>query len=78
MAVPKTMQEHLAASIDEYQNGQWILIPVDLSQFEGKIERINITLPLRLISRIDAKVKQYPKYSSRSGFLALAARKALQ
>ncbi|WP_139216949.1 type II toxin-antitoxin system HicB family antitoxin [Xenorhabdus mauleonii] len=33
----------------EYQNGQWILIPADMSQFEGKIERINIALPLRLM-----------------------------
>ncbi|MBD1226939.1 type II toxin-antitoxin system HicB family antitoxin [Xenorhabdus griffiniae] len=75
---PKAMQQHLAEKADEYKNGQWLLIPVDMSQFEDKIERINITLPLRLINRIDAKVKQHPEYGSRSGFLALAARKALQ
>ncbi|MDX7991118.1 type II toxin-antitoxin system HicB family antitoxin [Xenorhabdus littoralis] len=51
---------------------------MDISQLEGKIERINITLPLRLINRIDAKVKQHPEFGSRSGFLALTARKALQ
>ncbi|MDC9595988.1 type II toxin-antitoxin system HicB family antitoxin [Xenorhabdus anantnagensis] len=75
---PKTMQEHLIENDNEYQNGQSLLIPVDMSQFEDKTERINITLPLRLINRIDAKVKQHPEYGSRSAFLALAARKALQ
>lgn len=48
-------------------------IDVDLSHLLGKSEKINITLPSRLIRRIDAFVAQNPQYKSRSGFLAQVA-----
>lgn len=49
------------------------IIDVDLSHLLGKAEKINITLPSRLIHRIDAFVAQHPQYKSRSGFLAKVA-----
>lgn len=49
------------------------VVDVDISHLLGKSEKINITLPSRLIRRIDAFVAQYPEYKSRSGFLAKLA-----
>lgn len=49
------------------------VIDVDISHLLGKAEKINITLPSRLIRRIDAFVAQHPEYKSRSGFLAKVA-----
>ncbi|MBN6712053.1 type II toxin-antitoxin system HicB family antitoxin [Haemophilus haemoglobinophilus] len=49
------------------------VIDVDISHLLGKAEKINITLPSRLIRRIDAFVAQNPQYKSRSGFLAKVA-----
>lgn len=54
------------------------MVEVDLTHLLGKSEKINITLPARLIRRIDAFVAANPEYKSRSGFLAkLAADKVL-
>ncbi|WP_430199575.1 type II toxin-antitoxin system HicB family antitoxin [Photorhabdus luminescens] len=47
-------------------------------KFDGRAERINITLPHRLLHRIDIIVHDHPEYGSRSGFLAQAARNELQ
>ncbi|MDF7667627.1 type II toxin-antitoxin system HicB family antitoxin [Orbaceae bacterium ESL0727] len=51
----------------------WVIINVDLSKFEGKSKRINISLPDILIDRIDSAVKSSPIYKDRSNFLAQAA-----
>ncbi|WP_049217478.1 type II toxin-antitoxin system HicB family antitoxin, partial [Proteus mirabilis] len=50
----------------------------DMDKYDGRAERINITLPHRLLSRIDTIVKTNPEYGSRSGFIATATRKELQ
>lgn len=56
----------------------WFVIDVDLSEFEGKQQRINIALPDTLIHRIDNRVKENPgAYRDRSHFLAEAARHEL-
>lgn len=55
----------------------WFMIDVDLSEFEGKPQRINISLPDTLITRIDTKVKGNTIYRDRSHFLAVAARHEL-
>ncbi|HCC3331634.1 TPA: type II toxin-antitoxin system HicB family antitoxin [Salmonella enterica] len=56
----------------------WFVIDVDLSEFEGKQQRINISLPDTLIKRIDIRVKEHPAhYRDRSHFLAEAARNEL-
>lgn len=48
-------------------------IEVDLSHLLGKSEKINVSLPTRLIRRIDDFVAKNPEYKSRSGFLARVA-----
>ena len=48
-----------------------------LTRYLGKSERINITMPHLLIEKIDRVVGHDARYTSRSHFLAEAARKAL-
>ncbi|CNF12392.1 type II toxin-antitoxin system HicB family antitoxin [Yersinia enterocolitica] len=76
--IATSMQEHIAKDCDAYQNGQWLLVDVNMDKFDGRAERINVTLPHRLLTRIDSIVKQSGEYSSRSAFLATAARNELQ
>jgi predicted RNase H-like HicB family nuclease len=54
----------------------WGLVEVDVSRFDGRAEKINITLPRRLLSRIDVYAKAHG--ATRSGFLAEAARAAMR
>ncbi|CDG21055.1 conserved protein of unknown function [Xenorhabdus poinarii G6] len=75
---PKSQQTHLMNSINDYKNGVWFLVDIDIDKYDGRAERINITLPHRLLSRIDTIVKTNPEYGSRSGFIATATRKELQ
>ncbi|AFJ45798.1 type II toxin-antitoxin system HicB family antitoxin [Shimwellia blattae] len=56
----------------------WFMIDVDLSEFSGKQQRINITLPDVLIKRIDQFIQgNRLEYRDRSHFLAQAARHEL-
>lgn len=56
----------------------WFVLDVDLSAFDGKPQRLNISLPDTLIKRIDNRVKEQPDtYRDRSHFLAEAARHEL-
>jgi predicted RNase H-like HicB family nuclease len=54
----------------------WGLVEVDTSRFEGKAEKINITLPRRLLARVDEYARTHGM--TRSGFLAQAAQRAMQ
>ena len=53
------------------------VVAVDVTRFLGKAERINITLPARLLRRIDEHVKRSSKYQNRSHFLAVASQHEL-
>jgi predicted RNase H-like HicB family nuclease len=53
----------------------WAIVEVDLSRLGDKAERINITIPGRLLARVDARARKSGE--SRSGFLARAALEAL-
>lgn len=54
-----------------------ICVDIDITKYQGKSERINITMPQLLIDKIDKAVGQNSRYSSRSHFIAEAARKEL-
>jgi len=56
----------------------WFVIDVDLTGFEGKQQRVNISLPDVLIKRIDSIVQaRNALYKDRCHFLATAARHEL-
>ena len=61
----------------EYADGLWVLIPIDESLYLGLAQRINISLPMRLITKMDGFVDRNPKYRDRSKFLADAAIKLM-
>jgi predicted RNase H-like HicB family nuclease len=52
----------------EYKGWIWAVAEVDPALLSDEIERINITLPKRVLSRLDAKAKKAGE--SRSGFIA--------
>ena len=56
----------------------WLLLDVDISAYQGKRHRINISLPEYLIKRIDSRVASNPIYKDRSHFLAVASQKELR
>lgn len=73
--VPRPLAEHQA---DPEFAGNWVwgMVDVDVSRFEGKAEKINITLPRRLLAKIDDYARAHGE--TRSGFLAEAARAAMR
>jgi predicted RNase H-like HicB family nuclease len=63
---------------DAAKSGGFIaVVDVDVTRFLGKAERINITLPARLLRRIDEQVRCNSKYQNRSHFLAVASQHEL-
>jgi predicted RNase H-like HicB family nuclease len=71
---PKPLAEH--QKDPEFSGWIWTLVDVDVSRYEGKAEKINITLPRRLLSKIDDYARTH--HLTRSGFLADAARSAMK
>ncbi|KAF0165409.1 MAG: hypothetical protein FD157_1396 [Rhodocyclaceae bacterium] len=67
-AVPEArpIAEHQANP--EFAGWIWAVVSVDLASLSDKAERVNITLPARVLRRIDAAAKAAGE--SRSGFIA--------
>lgn len=63
---PRSITEHQANP--EFAGWVWAVVPVDLATLSDKVERVNITLPSRVLRRIDAAAKAAGE--SRSGFIA--------
>ncbi len=63
-----------ASPIEQYRNKRgfkdrvWALVDVDLSQLEDVTERINITLPRRVLNKLDAAARAAGE--TRSGYIA--------
>lgn len=66
---PKAITEHQAKP--EFAHWIWALVDVDPALISDKAERVNITLPARVLRRVDEAAKS--RHESRSGFLARAA-----
>lgn len=62
--------EDLAGNPD-YANGIWALVPIDLSKFDTRPERINVSLPRFVLNKIDSYAQS--RHETRSGLLARAA-----
>ena len=54
----------------------WAVVDVPVEKYLGPAEKINITLPRLLLSRIDDYARSHG--ATRSGFLAQAARQAMR
>ena len=74
-SVPSPLPLSVHRDNPDYADGIWAVVDIDVSRYEGKAEKINITLPRNLIHRIDDFAKS--RGLSRSGFLAESARQAM-
>lgn len=54
----------------DYSDGIWAVVAVDLSRVSGSARRINVTIPERILSRVDDYAKETG--DSRSGLMAAA------
>ena len=71
----KTVADHL--NNEDCPGGSWAYIDIDLTKYDGKATKLNITMPQFLLARIDEYVNSHREYHSRSGFLAELARREL-
>ncbi|PVX40553.1 putative RNase H-like HicB family nuclease [Pasteurella langaaensis DSM 22999] len=73
--IPKPADIAVHQQNPEYQQADlfFAIVEVDLTHLLGKAEKINVSLPTRLIRKIDDYVASHPEYKSRSGFLAKVA-----
>jgi len=58
-----------------YNGGLWMMLDINISKLNLKSVQINLSLPERLVSRIDDACAN--QQMTRSGFLAMAAQKML-
>ena len=65
----KPIQAHRAQ--EDYGDGIWGLVDVDMAGIPDKAVRVNITVPSRLLATIDKQARR--EGETRSGFLAKAA-----
>lgn len=72
--VGKSIAEH--QKDPEFAGWVWAVVDVPVEKYLGPAEKINITLPRLLLSRIDDYARAHG--ATRSGFLAQAARAAMQ
>ncbi len=77
LPLPGSVETHLVQRAQDFIGGQWLLVDINMNQFEGRAERINITMPKRLLNKIDTYVRNNPDYANRSAFLAEAARRCI-
>ncbi|WP_420279546.1 type II toxin-antitoxin system HicB family antitoxin [Serratia sp. BNK-4] len=63
---------------EDCQGGFWAYVDIDLSKYDGKSVKLNITIPQNLLLKIDQYVEVHREYTSRSGFLAELARREMQ
>ncbi len=63
--------EALRTMHPEFEGWLWALVKVDPAMLDDTLERVNISLPRRVLHRLDARAKQAGE--TRSGFIARMA-----
>lgn len=74
LPVPEPAGIEAYAGKRAYAGRTWVVVSVDLASLSGKSKRLNISLPERVLRRIDAAAAKNGE--SRSGFLAQIAIRA--
>lgn len=75
--IPQASPLEELAQNDEYEGGIWLLVDIDITKFLGGVDRLNITLPHLLVTKIDKVVSESKSFKSRSQFLVEASLKML-
>ena len=70
-AIPSRATLETHQGNEDYRDGVWAMVAVDISRLSGKTRRINITIPARVLDIVDQAAAR--EGQSRSGFLAQAA-----
>lgn len=74
--MPASFNDH--ADNPEYSGMMWAWVDIDVSRYDTRTHKINVTMPSYLVSKIDEKVSQHKAlYKSRSNYLAQLAEKDL-
>ncbi|MEL7511358.1 MAG: type II toxin-antitoxin system HicB family antitoxin [Cyanobacteria bacterium J06554_3] len=68
--IPAPVAIELHKEQPEFVEGVWAFVDVDLSKLSGKVRRVNITVPERILARIDDFAKAHGE--SRSGLITTA------
>ena len=56
---------------ENFRDGIWALVAIDITQLSGKTKRVNVSVPERLLKRIDGFAARHNE--TRSGFLVSSA-----
>lgn len=72
--IPKPSSIAVLQKKREFKGWVWAIAEIDPALLSDEIERVNITLPRRVLARLDAKAKQHGE--TRSGFIAHLALQA--
>ena len=71
-AIPQpSLIDSLRAAQPEFAGWIWAVVSVDPARLDDKIERVNITLPRRVLARLDAAARAAGE--TRSGYIARIA-----
>ena len=74
LPVPRPLAEHRRDP--ELADAIWVVVDVDVTPYLGRAEKINITVPARVLRRIDEFARTHGQ--TRSGFLTQAALEAMR
>lgn len=77
IVIPKASTLDVISKSKEFEGYTLAVVDIDISKYLGPSKKINVTLPVNLIHRIDSMVDTNKQYKTRSGFLQEAALKAL-
>jgi predicted RNase H-like HicB family nuclease len=69
--IPKPSRISDLQALKDYQGWIWAIVEIDPALLSNEIERVNITLPKKILARLDAKAKK--RGETRSGFIAQLA-----
>ncbi len=67
--MPKTIEEYFENP--DFAGGTWALVEVDVLKISGQVRRVNVTIPERILNRLDGFARKCGE--SRSGLLSAAA-----
>jgi predicted RNase H-like HicB family nuclease len=67
--LPEAIDAH--RNDENYRDGIWALVSVDITQLSGKTKRINVSVPERILKKIDGFAARHNE--TRSGFLVSSA-----
>lgn len=71
MDIPAPTALEALTAKSKYKGGVWMLVDIDVSRLSTRTVRLNVSLPVGLVKRIDVYAKAH--HLTRSGFLAKAA-----